>query len=437
MTRFILVAWCCLANALATLGQQPRQQVLYSDIDNFWLAYDSIRTTTDSLRQLHYIQRLYIDKGTPGLKAFMEVRSYSAGEWVGSIRRYPKFWNSIRASTQQAPASAQGFDPYLKKLKRLYPALQPASIYFTIGALRSGGTYKNDMVLIGAELAMGSAEVDVSEFPASKKVFLNRLYKTQPIKHVIPLNIHEYVHTQQKGESSTLLGLALQEGTCDLVAELVTKTTMPHPYMTYGPAHEAAIREQFKAEMFLPGTDNWFYNQTSDDPNHVPDLGYYMGYAISKAYYQRAKNKKQAVKELIELNYGDNEAVENLLRKSGYYAEPLNKAQLLQAYDDGRPVVTSISPAISGEGWLDASVKEIRVEFSTAMSPYTGTGYGPGGKEQFPIVGRTGFSADKKSYTYKVDLQPGRTYGFVLEAGFQSANGRPLKPYEVKFRTRP
>jgi hypothetical protein len=438
MMRYILVAWCYLAGTLAALGQPPRQQIFHSDISNFWQAYDSIRTTTDSLTQLQYINQLYIDRGTPGLKAFMDVRSYTAGEWVSLIRRYPKFWNSIRPATQQAQASAQGFDLYLKKLKRLYPALRPASIYFTIGALRSGGTYKDNMVLIGAELAMGSTVVDVSEFPAARRAFLTRLYSAEPIRHVIPLNVHEYVHTQQQGESNTLLGLALLEGSCDLVAELVTKTPMPHPYVTYGRKHESELKEQFKTEMFSANTNNWFYNQTSEDPNHVPDLGYYMGYAISKAYYQRAGNRKQAIKELIELNYSDNEAVEALLRKSGYYPEPLNKAQLLEAYENTRPVVTNISPAISGEGWLDASVQEIKVEFSTAMSPYTGTGYGTGGKEQFPVVGRAGFSADKKSYTYKVSLQPGRTYSFVLEAGgFSAADGRPLKPYEVKFRTRP
>jgi hypothetical protein len=35
---------------------------------------------------------------------------------------------------------------------------------------------------------------------------------------------------------------------------------------------------------------NWFYNS---ETNEHPDLGYFVGYAISKNYYANSKNKKQ------------------------------------------------------------------------------------------------------------------------------------------------
>ncbi|WP_125917187.1 hypothetical protein [Hymenobacter coccineus] len=97
--------------------------------------------------------------------------------------------------------------------------------------------------------------------------------------------MHEYVHTQEHGPGNTVLGQALYEGTCDLVAELVTGKKRQLPYMSYGPAHEAALKERFKREMFTPNISNWFYNPL-DKPGHVPDLGYYMGYAIGKRHYQ-------------------------------------------------------------------------------------------------------------------------------------------------------
>lgn len=411
--------------------------MFFSDIDNFWVAYDSIRTTTDSLKQLQYLNTLYIGKGSPGLKAFMAVKWYTAQEWVGSIRHSPKFWNSIRPNTQLAKAGAQGIEPYIRKFAALYPALRPASMYFTIGALRSGGTTKDSLVLIGAEMTTGTLETDISDLPKNMQAFLTRLFKSQPLKNIVVLNVHEYVHTQEKAPpENNLLGQALYEGTCDLVAELVTEKLPMLPYVAYGPAHEALLKERFKADMFSPYIGNWFYNQISDDPNHVPDLGYYMGYAICKAYYQQAKNKKQAVKELIELDYTDERAVEACLQKSAYYHNLPSKTQLLAAYEASRPVVAQV-PAISTDGYVDASVKEIRVDFSTAMSPYTGTDYGSGGKEQWPIVGRGSFGADKKSFTYKVELQPGRTYSFLMNGGgFRSLDGRPLRPYEVKFQTK-
>ncbi|MEJ7661625.1 MAG: hypothetical protein WKG07_19565 [Hymenobacter sp.] len=154
--------------------------------------------------------------------------------------------------------------------------------------------------------------------------------------------MHEYAHTQEYGPGNTVLAQALREGTCDLVAELVTGKTMPLPYMAYGPAHEAELKEQFKKEMFTPLISNWLYNQTSDKPNHVPDLGYYMGYTIGKFYYQHATNKQGAVKELLELDYTNEQAVEAFLAKTHYYSQPVDKLTLLQAYENHRPVVSHI-----------------------------------------------------------------------------------------------
>lgn len=438
MKKSSLLLTLFLLSTLAVFGQRRRQQVFFSDIDHFWVAYDSIRTTTDSLKQLRYLNSLYLQQGTAGLKAFQAAKDYTAQDWVTAIRRYPRFWQSIRPNTELAKAGARGIEPYLKKLATLYPSLRPAGMYFTIGALRSAGTTKDSLVLIGAEMATGTPETDISDFPKNMQVFLTRYFKSQPLQNIVVLNVHEYVHTQEKGPPApNLLAQALYEGTCDLVAELVTGKLPLLPYVAYGPAHEVVLKERFRADMFSPYLGNWFYNQLSDDPNHVPDLGYYMGYAICKAYYQRAKDKKLAVKELIELNYTDEKAVEAVLRKSAYYPTLPAKTQLINEYEASRPVVTQI-PAISLDGYVEVSTKEIRVEFSTPMAPNTGTDYSSGGKEQWPIVGRGGFAADKKSFTYKVDLQPGRTYSFVLNGGgFRSVDGRPLRPHEVKFKTKP
>src|SRR5688572_20131821 len=146
-----------LITGFQTYGQNAASSVSTVDIDNFWIAYDSIRSTSDSMQQLQYIQKLYIDKGTQGLHAFMEARDYSAGRWVMLINRYPKFWNSIRPHTLAVQSKAKLIDSSIARLQLLYPSLRPAHIYFTIGGLRSGGTTTNDMVLIGTEIATGTA----------------------------------------------------------------------------------------------------------------------------------------------------------------------------------------------------------------------------------------------------------------------------------------
>src|SRR5687768_21020 len=211
----LLLYLTVLQLAVLTASAQPKQQTVYTiDIDNFWKAYDSARRTNDTLQQQQIIQTLYIDKGTRGLRAFMEARNYTAAGWVNLINKYPKFWNSVRKNTLGVKQYEDQIENSISKLKELYPALKPATMYFTIGGLRSGGTTTEDMVLVGAEIATGNASTVVYEF---KDRWLSEVFRLQQPNNIVPLNIHEYVHTQQIGEANNLLGQAIKEGACDFI----------------------------------------------------------------------------------------------------------------------------------------------------------------------------------------------------------------------------
>ena len=43
---------------------------------------------------------------------------------------------------------------------------------------------------------------------------------------------------------------------------------------------------------------DWLFNGTVEKPG---DLGYWVGYRVAKSYYQRATDKKQALREIIEM----------------------------------------------------------------------------------------------------------------------------------------
>ncbi|NCD70725.1 hypothetical protein [Mucilaginibacter agri] len=411
-------------------GQDNTKKVITADIDNFWNAYDSIRTTNDSLKQLYYIQKLYISVGTEGLRAFMEAKDYKAQDYVSAIRHYPKFWNSIRENTLKVKTLTTQFDPDLKILRSIYTDLKPATIYFTIGVLNSGGTSGNGMVLIGAELATGNSQVDISELPLNLRNNLSAYFASDPFKNIVPLNIHEYVHTQEHGEPYNLLSQCIYEGTCDFITELVTTQTLPLPYMSYGTEHEPGLKEQFATEMFTNNYRNWLYNGVNN--GKVGDLGYYMGYVICRSYYNNHHDKRKAVKEMVELNYADTAAVEKFLANSGYFLKTL--PQLHQAYEVKRPIVVGVS--VWPNKLVDPATKEIKINFSAVMGRSTAVDYGPGGKDSYPVTGQSGFSPDKKSFTFNVSLQPDTDYDFVVTGGgFRSADGYPLVSYTVKFRT--
>jgi hypothetical protein len=292
---------------------QHKQLVHTSDIDHFWIAYDSVQKTNDSITQVKIVTELYVNKGTEGLHAFMQVRDYSAAEWVRLIRRYPKFWNSIRPNTLTIFSKADMIESSIRKLAHIYPALKPATIYFTIGGLRSGGTTLKDKVLIGSEIATGDAQTDVSEF---NNKWIAPAFRAQEPDNIVALNVHEYIHTQQRGEPRNLLGQAIKEGACDFVTELVMERPLRTNYMQYGLLHESRLKEEFKREMFSTSYANWLYNGAHAE---TADLGYFIGYAICKAYYGRSKDKNRAVKNIIELNYSDSKAVKAFLHQSGYY----------------------------------------------------------------------------------------------------------------------
>ncbi|HEV8271100.1 MAG TPA: DUF2268 domain-containing putative Zn-dependent protease [Chitinophagaceae bacterium] len=412
---------------------QDTKKVFTSDIDNFWTAYDSIQTTKDSLKQIAFIKRLYIDKGTKGLKAFMAVRNYDAKLWVQLIRMYPKFWSSIRPNTLTSKSYAPEIEKSINKFKELYPDLKEAKMYFTVGGLRSGGTTMNDMVLIGSEIATGNALTDVSEFPNK---WLEGVFKNQQADNIVPLNIHEYVHTQQIGNPQNLLGQAIKEGACDFITELVIGKLMQNNYIVYGREHDAELKEQFKFEMFTTAYTNWLYNGSTSKT--VADLGYYMGYTICKSYYNNSTDKKKAIKEIIELNYSDSTAVEDFLKRSNYYTEPINKAELRQAFESKRPSVIRLEPFANGDSLVDAGIKELKIVFSSSMDK---KGYsindGKRGKDYSPISGVVGFSDDGTSFTLKIDMKPNHEYEFIItDKSFRSKDGYSLKPYEVKFKTK-
>nr|WP_295867405.1 hypothetical protein [uncultured Chitinophaga sp.] len=306
---FILLLTC----AVRVHGQEtPR--VFTADVDNFWVAFDSVQTVKDTTRQIAFMQSLYIDKGTEGLKLFMKLRRFDAPRLVTAINKYPKFWASVRENTLKIKPKIPAIETHIREFKALYPDLRPAKLFFTITAIRAAGTVRDSLALIGTEIATGNKNTDVSEFPDKR---LANFFRTQSTDNIIPVVVHEYVHTQQRSEAKILLGQAIQEGACDFITELILKAPLMNSYLQYGRENEAALKEAFRKEMMGEDLSNWLYNGATTKT--MGDLGYFMGYTICKSYYRRAKNKSQAIKDIITLNYGDQAALMAFLNKSRYY----------------------------------------------------------------------------------------------------------------------
>mgnify|MGYP006140385067 CR=1 FL=1 len=434
MKKRILIVLCLLTLG-GNLYAQKQTFISTTDIDHFWTAYDAIQQAKDFSEKIFIINEQYINKGSKGLKAFMEVRQYNDTLWVELIDKLPKFWNSIRANTLNIKHKTAELEKAIIKLKDIYPELKPAEMYFTIGGLRSAGTVKDNMVLVGAEIATGNASIDVSEFTNN---WLKNVFQGQSLDNIVSLNIHEYIHTQQKPNGSSLLSQVIREGSCDFIAELSIQKPLQTKYLSYGKANALSIKELFKKEMFLSDYTNWLYNgsQRSEDA----DLGYYVGYEICKAYYQQAKNKTQAIKDIIELDFSNVQDVELFLERSGFYSEKIDKNALIKAYQKLQPTVLSMSPFNNGDKNVDTTMKELRITFSKPMIPKRySISFSEKGKANFPITTVKGQENDDQTLVLNIALKPKQDYEFIItNRSFRSKDGYPLKDaeYVVKFSTR-
>jgi hypothetical protein len=435
MKRFcILFLLYSFTLCLSAAAQQLKPGCYTADIDHFWQAFDRIRAGKDSAAQYQALQSLFLDPGTPGLKAIMKARNYTPKSYIDAINRYPEFWASIRANTLKAKSFAAAIEKNVLKLKQLYPELKPAAIYFTVGALRTGGTTLDGQVLIGSEIALADDHTVSKEFPAAFSG-LKTFFKSNPIGNVVFTNVHEYVHTQQKTTiGNTLLAQCILEGVAEFLAVQATGQASSVPAMAYGRAHEARVREVFSAGLFSPETGYWLYSNAANEFG-VRDLGYYVGYAICEKYYPRAADKQQAVKQMIELDYNDQAALIRFADLSGYFEKP---AKALKAeFEAGRPEVTALEPFANHAASVAPGLTQITLKFSAPMDQhYRNFELGPLGQDHLLKIKRfVAFSADGTSATFEAELLPGKHYELSIGSGFMDLKGRPLIPYLVDFST--
>jgi hypothetical protein len=311
------------AKTAKELVVENKKNTLTLDIDHFWEAFDQLKNCKTQWDSVLCFQNYYLDRATDGLKDFIERRNFTAEEYVEVVRKYPKYYASVRPYTYETKAAEPLIQEVFDKMKNLYANFKPFKVCFAIGPHRTGGTVSNQFVLIGTEMTTVGKNVDYSEFSDDWK-------PADPNKEInIPLRIkgivaHESVHTQQSDTLSSnaivcqQLNFCLREGSANFIGELVTGTTNYSAVNDYGDKHEKDLWNEFKASLCHPTGENWLYNgnRVKDKP---ADLGYYIGYKITQAYYNNAKDKHQAIIDILEM---DNPIL--FLEKSGYDKQKKN-----------------------------------------------------------------------------------------------------------------
>ncbi|MBL7736441.1 MAG: hypothetical protein JNL51_13355 [Chitinophagaceae bacterium] len=157
-----------------------------------------------------------------------------------------------------------------------------------IGAFNSGGTANDEGLIIGAEM-----QKNIDNIPYTIA--------------------HELIHFQQrKTDNPTLLIQAIHEGSADFLGELICGYNMNNIAVDYGRKHKDKLCKEFVSKMNGFDFTDWLYGLSGKDdrPN---DLGYWIGYEIAKAYFNKEKDKKRAVESIIRI-----EDYPAFLKESGY-----------------------------------------------------------------------------------------------------------------------
>ncbi len=286
----------CCVSLFAQQNRNPaRAEFVTSDIENFWRAFDLADKETNVKTKTAIFQREYLDKGSDGLKGFINGRIGSAENLVAVIRKHPRYYASIRPETLRLAAFEKQSRRSFKKLKEIYPDANFPNVYYVVGTLNSGGTFSADGLIIGAEMYALTEKTPREEL--SNWLRMN-LKSVETVPYIVA---HELIHVQQKyPKLTTLLAKAVQEGSADFLAEKIAGKHVNIPQHIYGNANERQLWQEFRVQMNGAKIGDWLYN--GDNSKDRPaDLGYYMGHKISEAYYKNAKNKRQAIRDILEV----------------------------------------------------------------------------------------------------------------------------------------
>ena len=280
--------------ALAVSAAEP--DIRIEDVTLFYKIYDAAggHPTAEQL------QHDYLDAGSDGLHRLAELRNVTGVRIAANLEKHPETYEAAKGCMALLPHVRQRLVSSMRKLADLYPEAKfpPVTIAVSRGKPVGVGSPVSG-VMIGLEALCATSWMN----PDPEERFV----------HVIA---HEYAHVQQArslvdDEHPSVLEMSLIEGIADLAAELTSGKTGYANLAEQVPGHEKEIETAFLADQDKTDLSDWLYNSTADKQN---DVGYWVGYRIAKAYYQRAADKKQAFKDLVEMT--DPKAI---LAKSGWY----------------------------------------------------------------------------------------------------------------------
>lgn len=302
-----------VTTTLLLVGLAASAQVYTADIPRFYEAFDALAEASTHADSVATIQRLYLDRGSEGLRLFDKARDLDPERIVDLVARFPAFYASIRENALAIYRYSDRIAAVLAEVGTVLPGFETPAVTIAFGILNTGGTAVGGHVLLGAGLIAGDSTAVVHELPAYVRPLVTG---SKGLGDIATLAAHEAVHTWQK--AWPLFGLeasVLNEGVPDFVVYDLMGRPANDAYHVYGAANECAVWRSFEADRARgrKAIDNWLYNGAQATGERPADLGYFVGRRIAADYYAQAEDKLAALERLrVTRRY------RSLVRRSDY-----------------------------------------------------------------------------------------------------------------------
>jgi len=268
------------------------------DVDLFYRVYDK----SGGHPTAEQLQRDYLDQGSEGLHLFARLRNISGQRIADTLAKNPSLYADAKRCLAVLPQVRERLETALHTLGRLYADARFPPVTIAIGR--------------GKPVAVGAPDTGI-------QVGLEALCATDWLNpdvedRIVYVLAHEYIHVQQvrahalgEKETPTVLEISLLEGIAEFASELIAGQVAYSRNAAAAAGHELEIETRFAADLDKTDLSEWAYNATPQTPG---DLGYWVGYRIAKAYYRNAPDKRQALREILEMD-----DAQDFLARSGWH----------------------------------------------------------------------------------------------------------------------
>ena len=297
--------WQDLQIRLDSIRLQLQDVSHYSlEIGSMTLFWGYFERATKDTANAKDIFKEFIFKGPRELRDFYVVRYINLNNMYGQmINASPDYFHYLKNqfnadSINSLKSKTTG---WMRSFKNIYPKAVFPKVYVVPGILNSGGTATEMGMFVGGDMYGRSDAMPTAGLTSWQKEAIMK------ISDLPGLTIHELMHFQQNYQDTenneTVLAQVISEGVCDFLVELCSGEELKNSNLIYlrDEENEQRIMNDLKNDLFSDDNSKWLYNGGSiNDRPH--DLGYTVGYLISKSYYQLAVDKQKAVFELLNTN---------------------------------------------------------------------------------------------------------------------------------------